>query len=1050
MQLYKIGKRKGFGVLAFALIGVALLFSFADIFKWISVPSTLPFILFRMVLATLVVLVWLVLNLPPPKLPTGKFIIALAEFGQEIRADGGYYGELRAARKRPMQFSRRAEEIVYLDDDNPGLEGSRYLESLRQKRRAQPIAALQDATQLAALPSPSGKKELRSKNIATINSLAMQRNEPDSVRTTVQDSPSPPVSSGRAIFPAHLNTLVVTNEIGEPSQPQPQRLKFTRPEYLDNWKIVTGPRELSTYLKDTLSREINEADVSDLAIFPTDFADDGPAAIQLAEQNRAHAVIWGWNVFQTRREFVPVFEILAPLEDSHPPIGDMQIMGLSSFELGLNTARYSTVFSAFVTGLGAYGLRRFEQARTEFSLALIAATMNECHASYHNKEGRAIIYFYLGNAYYYCNQLEKALRCYQEAWALDVELYEARNNMGVILALQGKLDFAIKSFIGVIRDNPDQPVPRYNLGMSYLEKGDFGKCRRELSNSIKLDSRYAVAYRGLGLSYFRELIAGSTTGKEAPKLPDAKGRGESEQQLLYEDAITRIGEALRLKPDYAAARVDLGRIRLHQASSPHYGENSRTRFYEQATAELQEAIRLDPSLVEAHYELGQIMRHQNDLESAVVSLKEAARLCRNDYNPYYALSHYALGEIYHQRGQLDLAKDEFKEATRARAAISPASTQDFINQGIGFLGNQQYQEAREAFGKALELEPDNAEAMLNMGAVYQELGNYNQAFTIFQNVLKQPAPPEEVYNRLSRLYMQLGDEKSSFDTLKTAADRNPRSARLQYWLGNAYRRMKEETQAMSCYIKSFKIDPDIADARFNLAMIYLGRKQIQDAILQFTEVVRIRPDDFSTFIFLGRAYLQLGQIQESINALNEAIRIKPDAVEALLALGQIYQRQAEAELAVSQYETALTYAPNDLRIRELLASAYALAGKVELSIEQFQAILSAEPGPEQQAHAHYNLGVAYTSREKYDLAAIEFTEYVKLKPGDADGYFNLGLAYKNQSQVMESIEALSKAIELRPTYATAYQLRGQLFIAINDNEKGIADLQAFQNLKARQ
>jgi hypothetical protein len=29
-------------------------------------------------------------------------------------------------------------------------------------------------------------------------------------------------------------------------------------------------------------------------------------------------------------------------------------------------------------------------------------------------------------------------------------------------------------------------------------------------------------------------------------------------------------------------------------------------------------------------------------------------------------------------------------------------------------------------------------------------------------------------------------------------------------------------------------------------------------------------------------------------------------------------------------------------------------------------------------------------------------------------------------------------------------MRGQLFIAINDNEKGIADLQAFQNLKGGQ
>ncbi|MEI7553783.1 tetratricopeptide repeat protein [Candidatus Chlorohelix sp.] len=1038
MQLYQLTKRKGFALVATLVMALALTIAFSDIFNWVNFPRNPAFFLFRTFIAAVVLMVWLVLNLPPPKLPIGKFIIALAEFSQETEPDGGYIGILRPERIRRLPFGRFSEPVHFEDESLPfeeSLHGSHFLDNLRQKRRAQPVAALQGEKQSAALPESFARNGL---NTTASTALATRPN-----RNTTQSA------AAVTRFVSGVSTtssLVATNEIGEPQQEGKTRQKFIRPDYLDRWMHVSGARQISAFLVEGIGRAISQSGVDDLAIFKTAYADDSVTAKQHAELNRAHVVIWGWNTYHTRREFVPVFEILASLEDAPPPAGDMQIMCLSSFELGLHSAHHSASFNAFVSGLGAYGLRKFEQARNEFSLALIANIMSEVYPRYENPVARAIIYFFLGNAYYYCNQLEKALRCYQEAWALDSQLFEARVNMGVALALQGKLDFSVKSFIGVVRDNPELAIARYNLGMAYLEKGDFGKCRRELGNAIKINPRYAVAFRGLGISYFKELQLSEQNRADNKALPSPK-QDNSDNHLLYEEAITRIGDALRLKPDYARARVDLGRIRLHQAQSDLYESE---KCYHQASAELQEALRIDHTLVEAHYMLGLLLREQQDLESAVLSLKEAVRQSRTERDPFYALAHYAQGEIYQQRGQVELAKEEFKEATRARAALSPATAQDYINQGIGNLGNQQFAEAREAFQKALQLEPDNAEAMLYMGVVYQETNLLNQAFTIYQNVMKLPNAPEEVYNRLSRLYLELGDEKNAFDIIKNAAARNPRSARLQFWLGNAYRRSKDESQAMSCYINAFRIDPDSADARFNLAMIYLGRKQIQDAVLQFTEVVRIRPHDYSAYIFLGRVYLQMGQTQEAVNTLNNAIRIKPDAVEALLALGQIYQRQAEAELAIAQYETALTYSPNDLRIRELLASAYALAGRVELSIEQFQAVLSSEPSVEQKADAHYNLGVAYTSRENYHLAAQEFVEYVKLKPNDADGYFNLGLAYKNQSMIMEAIDALSKAIELRSTYATAYQLRGQLFIAINDNEHGIADLQAFQRLKVKQ
>jgi tetratricopeptide (TPR) repeat protein len=102
-------------------------------------------------------------------------------------------------------------------------------------------------------------------------------------------------------------------------------------------------------------------------------------------------------------------------------------------------------------------------------------------------------------------------------------------------------------------------------------------------------------------------------------------------------------EAIRLKPDYAGAHYDLGRLLSDQG-----------RFAE-AVADYREAIRLRPDYATAHLGLGNALRDQERRDEAIAEYREAIRL-----KPDFAEPHCNLGLMQMQQGQFREALAELR------------------------------------------------------------------------------------------------------------------------------------------------------------------------------------------------------------------------------------------------------------------------------------------------------------------------------------------------------------------------------------------------------
>src|SRR5262249_25621993 len=88
------------------------------------------------------------------------------------------------------------------------------------------------------------------------------------------------------------------------------------------------------------------------------------------------------------------------------------------------------------------------------------------------------------------------------------------------------------------------------------------------------------------------------------------------------------------------------------------------------------------------------------------------------------------------------------------------------------------------------------------------------------------------------------------------------------------------------------------------------------------------------------------------------------------------------------------------------------------------------------AIAYDNRGLAYQAKREYDRAVADHTKAIELNPKYATAYNNRGIATGDYDR---AIADYNRAIELDPNFADAYLRRGLAYEGKGDSERSIAD-----------
>ncbi|HEY3174209.1 MAG TPA: tetratricopeptide repeat protein [Candidatus Polarisedimenticolia bacterium] len=138
----------------------------------------------------------------------------------------------------------------------------------------------------------------------------------------------------------------------------------------------------------------------------------------------------------------------------------------------------------------------------------------------------------LGNVLAGQGRLDEAVTCYGEALRLDPAFTDAHYNLGNALARQGKLDEALAHYAEALRLEPDSADSHNSLGIVLDLKGQHDEALAHYTEALRLKPAYPEAHNNLGLA-LAEL-----------------GR--------LDEAVTHYTEALRLKPTFPDAYCNRG------------------------------------------------------------------------------------------------------------------------------------------------------------------------------------------------------------------------------------------------------------------------------------------------------------------------------------------------------------------------------------------------------------------------------------------------------------------------------------------------------------
>ena len=472
----------------------------------------------------------------------------------------------------------------------------------------------------------------------------------------------------------------------------------------------------------------------------------------------------------------------------------------------------------------------------------------------------------------------------------------------------------------------------YNLGIAYLEAGQYNRAVPEFEAAIKLDADFIGAHCALCRAYLEqdELEKASTLVTAALKLDATHqparllcntitqayyDRGKEYLNTeRYTEAVSTFQKALTFDADLEGnsqvSDIENKHIYAHLGAA-----YIRLKAYQEAIDALQSAIALDADLVDAHYNLGYAYVEQGYYDKAIPHLERAIVIA-----PNLKRTHYNLARAHRELGNLEAATHAITETLRLdpnyqRAhELANSIKQAHYNRGITYLNDERYSEAITAFQNAITLDPDFTTAHYNLGLTYLKMEIYPRAVDALQKTVTLDRSYKAAHHALALAYLgqqELGKARdaardalkldpnyqpvrslleaidpsftptesqvaaSSVDKAETAAntapniDPNPQPADQP---------LGEVRQAQLPQSTQPAIPSNVTDVKkhYERGEAFLKNKQYNEAAAAFRRAIKEDPNFAEAHYGLGVAYLELGALDDAKAAAEEASKLKAD------------------------------------------------------------------------------------------------------------------------------------------------------------------------------
>jgi len=393
-----------------------------------------------------------------------------------------------------------------------------------------------------------------------------------------------------------------------------------------------------------------------------------------------------------------------------------------------------------------------------------------------------------------------------------------------------------------------------------------------------------------------------------------------------------------------------------------------------------------------------------------------AQILAADPNQDVALFRSGLLEL--QEGRLQAALRSIHQATLA------APTNGRYQFGLGQVLDalQRWDEAADAYRRALADDPSSHDARIALGVALQRGGRPNQAAAAYRSALQLKAEDPATLGNLGAALREMGDVDAAINILERAAALDPLSASHAVNLGVALNQRRDFPAAYSVLRALLDREPGNPDAAFNLGNALRGLGRAREAVTCLRLAADSRPGFADALNNLGNAHKELGDFASAMGAFEESLRARPDHVAALNNAGCLLRTLGRSEEAEDMLRRGLAIEPCHPALYDNLGNVLKDAGELDEAIACFRRSLELDPS-NPTTHGNLAYALCFQSptpepvRAEYERWSARFAAPVhRLEEGkrrdlSADRRLNIGYVsadFRDHCQTLFTLPLLSR------------------------------------------
>lgn len=292
---------------------------------------------------------------------------------------------------------------------------------------------------------------------------------------------------------------------------------------------------------------------------------------------------------------------------------------------------------------------------------------------------------------------------------------------------------------------------------------------------------------------------------------------------------------------------------------------------------------------------------------------------------------------------------------------------------------------------------------------------------VSREIEQNPDDPTLYAARAGLFYEKEGYDEAIAD-LQRALSMDSTNVDYLHLLADAYLDYYKSRKALETMKRAAELYPERIPTLLKLSEFQLILKRHEESMRTIDQVLRIDPQNPDAYLMFGMNFKELGDTIRAINSFQKSVEYDSDMIDSWINLGQLHAAIGSG-MAERFFDNAIMIAPQNVEALHAKADYLQDQGDLTGAIELYKQIVMTD---RQYEEAYFNAGLLYLDLDSLARAERQFDLAIQVNPTFTSAYYYRGVAAELQGNLAQAKADYEQTLRLAPDFQEAEAALRQL------------------------